>query len=195
VSGQPETKAAVVAIERFEAAWHGFAVSANRPEINARYWARSRTEKGWRAELAGTSAPVDWVGYARHLFGLSSEPQVVRDPGNGITRVAFFDGDALAAALFVAPSPVAVARDFVAGLVGQPARDVLAARMGADRPDPGPIVCACMGVGRNIILAAAAGGADLGEVCAATGAGVTCGSCQPEIMDLIARASLRTAAE
>ncbi|MEM1066257.1 MAG: nitrate reductase, partial [Pseudomonadota bacterium] len=47
VSGQPETKAAVVAIERFEAAWHGFAVSANRPEINARYWARSRTEKGW----------------------------------------------------------------------------------------------------------------------------------------------------
>ena len=62
--------------------------------------------------------------------------------------------------------------------------------------DPGPLVCSCMSVGQNTILAAASElGADLERVCQATGAGVTCGSCRPEITDLIGRYTVREAAE
>ncbi|MEM6890085.1 MAG: molybdopterin-dependent oxidoreductase [Pseudomonadota bacterium] len=196
ISGQPESKASVVAIERFDAAWYGFAVSARRPVSDASFWARVRTEKGWRIELAGDVMPDDWTRFAQELFALDTRPQVYADAAAGIARLAFFEGEKLAAALFVDRRPVAVARDFCADLIGTMAAEVLAARPGGHRHDPGPTICSCMGVGRNTILAAAdAVGADLDAICAATGAGTNCGSCRPEVSDLIARLPLREAAE
>ena len=196
-SGQPESKASVVSIEQFDAAWYGFAVAKQKPKANVAYWARMRTESGWRMELAGESWCSDWAGFAGHLFGISSAPQVLTDQASGVSRLAFVEGDGnLEAALFVGKSPVSVARDHVAGLIGQPAGGVLAARPGGNVVDPGPTVCSCMNVGQNSILSAAAAfGADLPRVCEATGAGVTCGSCRPEITNLISRFAVREAAE
>ncbi len=197
VSGQPESKASVIAIERFDAAWYGFAVSASKPSPDTAYWARVRTDLGWRMELAGDPSETDWPALARRLFELQGDPQILTDRASGLSRLAFADPQGrLTAALFVSPEPVAVARDYVAGLIGQPLGGVLAARPGGAAPDPGPTVCSCMGVGANTLLAAASEcGADLDRVCAATGAGQTCGSCRPEITSLISRFALRDAAE
>ncbi len=195
MSGQPECKAGVVAIAKYDAGWHGFAVATGAFTPQTPYWARTRADAGWRAELAGTATPEDWVDYAQTLFGIGGEPAILTDPARGTTRLAFHLEGRLRAALFVAPGPVEVARDFVAAALDQPAGDLLAARPGAGRADPGPIVCACMGVGRNAILAAAAEGRDLAAGCAATGAGTNCGSCRPEITDLIARTTVPRAAE
>ena len=195
VSGQPDSKASVVSVTRWDAGWYGFAVSLTRPDPQSDYWARMRTDSGWRIELAGRDAPGDWVAAGRSLFGRDDTPAVVEDSSRGLTRLAFHDGDRLAAALFVSPKPVEVSRDWVCGLLGEPAPDLLAARPGAGRPDPGPVVCSCLGVGRNRILAAIAEGADLDGVAADTGAGSNCGSCRPEIADLIARVRIPTAAE
>ena len=53
-----------------------------------------------------------------------------------------------------------------------------------------------MNVGRNQILSAISElGANVEAVCARTGAGMTCGSCRPEVADLAARFSLPEAAE
>ena len=197
VSGQPESKASVVAIERYHAAWYGFAVSQTKPDASVEYWARMRTTKGWRIELADASACEDWAEFAQRLFGLDTEPQVVTDPGSGVSRLAFMQEDgSLAATLFTSREPVAVARDHVAELIGQPATDVLAGRPGMGAVDPGPTVCSCMNVGANTLLSAASDlGSDLDHVCQATGAGVTCGSCRPEIARLISRFAVREAAE
>lgn len=196
-SGQPESKASVVAIEPYRAAWYGFAVSVRDFTPTSTYWAKSQADTGWRAELADTPPQNDVVTYAQALFGLDDEPNVFVDETKGLTRLAFFDGDHLVAALFTAPEPVVVARDFVAGLLGKDAKDILAARPGADLPDPGPIVCACMSVGRNQILAAAdeLGTGDVDAVCQATRAGTNCGSCRPEVAELIARLNFKEAAE
>ena len=138
----------------------------------------------------------DWEAYAQALFGLSTAPEVLVDPARQQTRLAFVEDGVLRAALFVAPEPVAVARDFVASLLDQPADGILAARAGGERADPGPTVCACMSVGRNQILAAIeAAGGDLDRVCQSTGAGTNCGSCRPEVADLIARQNRPLAAE
>ena len=63
-------------------------------------------------------------------------------------------------------------------------------------PDPGAIVCACLGVGVNTIRQAigqgCAGVAALGQ---ATGAGTNCGSCRPELAALLAGAARLQAAE
>ena len=196
VSGQPESKAAVVAVSKFNAEWYGFAVSIDRPELIADYWALSRTEIGWRAEMAGAEAVSDWGGYAQALFGIDLEASVFSDPARGGVHLAFVDGDRLVAALFASPQPVAVSREFVAGCLGQPARDVLAGRPYASRLDPGPTVCSCMNVGLNTLLTAIdREGADLDRVCASTGAGTNCGSCRPEVAELIARVTSREAAE
>ncbi len=196
-SGQPESKASVVSVERFDAGWYAYAVSARKPSANVAYWARVRTDNGWRMELAGDTMCGDWTGFARRLFGLNTEPQAFSDAASGTSRIAFVDETgALEAALFVSREPVVVARDHIAAQIGLPAEDVLAARPRGDVPDPGPTVCSCMAVGANTLFAAANElGADLERVCEATGAGVTCGSCRPEIANLISRFAVREAAE
>ncbi|WP_375691351.1 molybdopterin-dependent oxidoreductase [Pseudooceanicola sp. LIPI14-2-Ac024] len=198
VSGQPESKAAVASVERLDAAWYGFAVSARAMTPRADYWARARTAQGWRAELAGLDPVADWEARARELFGLPDAPvQTLIDARRGTARLAFLDGDRLIAALFVSPRPVAVMRDYLAQLPGEVAGEALTGRTPADRPDPGPVLCSCFGVGVNTILSAieSDGLMSVEAVGAALQAGTNCGSCRPEIAALLARAQHKEAAE
>ena len=56
----------------------------------------------------------------------------------------------------------------------------------------GPIVCACFGVGRATICDAIAGGAlTAAEIGAKLKAGTNCGSCLPELKQLIAQTPVK----
>ncbi|GFE48865.1 nitrate reductase [Roseobacter cerasinus] len=198
VSGQPESKAAVVSAARFEAVWYGFAVSATEFKPEASYWARARTPAGWRAELACTAPVADWEAEARRMFGLpSASAMVVEDVARGTARLAFLEAGRLVAALFVSPRPVAVMRDYLAGQIDQPGTDILTGLTPADRPDPGPVICACLDVGVNTILSAieTQGLLSVDQIGAALGAGTNCGSCRPELAALLAARVVREAAE
>ncbi|WP_299969100.1 nitrate reductase [uncultured Roseobacter sp.] len=199
ISGQPESKAAVVAAERFDATWYGFAVSARPLHPQSDYWARARTRSGWRAEIAGRTEITDWEAEARRLFDLPPEMSVqsLRDPARGSVRLAFAEGGVLVAALFVSASPVAVMRDYIAGQTGQHADDVLTGMTPRNKPDPGPVLCACLDVGINTILQAIEEGGltSVDAIGAALGAGTNCGSCRPEIAALLAGSRAREAAE
>jgi len=197
VSGQPESKAAVVHVERFPARWYGFAVSQAPMRPKASYWARVRTPTGWRAELAGLAEVSDWEAEARALFGLDATPvQSLIDRTRGTVRLAFVQDGTVRAALFVAPEPVALTRHHVAGLPGRDAIEALSGRPPADRPDPGPILCSCFDVGVGTILAAIETQVLLtvDAVGQALRAGTNCGSCRPEIAALLASARKRTEA-
>ncbi len=199
LSGQPDLKGATVGLQKFAAAWHGFAVSALPFQPDAAYWAKARVAGGWRVELAGESLPDDWISEARSMFGLDGAEIVsVIDQTRGLARVAFHRDGRLLAALFVAPGPVALARDQLVARLGQTApQDALTGRADATRPDPGATVCACLNVGLNTICNAIETGraltvAALGDV---LGAGTSCGSCRPELAGLIRRFRLQDAAE
>lgn len=190
VSGQPESKAAIARVERFEAQAYAFALSTNDPRADSPYWAKARARGGWRTELAWTSPPANWTTAARKLFDLpeTAEPVTVSDPGRGIHRLAFMDKDQLVAALFVAPEPVALSRQFLVGqLQGEADLSLLSGQPGADRPDPGAIVCSCFEIGANTIRAAIAekGLVTVEAIGEALRAGTNCGSCRPEIRALI----------
>ncbi len=190
VSGQPESKSAPVAITRFEAGWYGFAVSAAEMRPAAEYWAKMRVAGGWRAELAGARPPKDWATYARALFDLPrAEVATVIDAGRGLARVALHQDGRLLAALFVSPEPVALAREHLAGQLGRESHAALAGAAGADTPDAGPIICACLNVGINTIRDAILSGAALSveALGAHLGAGTSCGSCRGELAGLVAR--------
>lgn len=88
-------------------------------------------------------------------------------------------------------------RDYIAAQTGVQTPDVLTCVTPAERPNPGPVLCACLNVGLNTIIDAIEGKGlmtvqALGE---ALGAGTDCGSCKPELAALLATHTLLEAAE
>jgi assimilatory nitrate reductase catalytic subunit len=188
VSGQPASKSTPVAIRPFAAAWYGYAVADRDLTPACDYWAKASVRGGVQVELAGVRDPDDWAAWAAGLFG-AAPAATLSDAARGMHRFAFARDGQLMGAVFVSREPVLVARGHAASLLGKPERDALAGRPGADRPDPGPTVCACLNVGLNTILRAIADHSSpsvqaLGE---ALGAGTNCGSCRPELAALIHR--------
>jgi assimilatory nitrate reductase catalytic subunit len=194
VSGQPGLKATPCSVTPFAARWYGFAVSARRLRPgDLAYWARAKTEFGYRTELAGVTDITDWQAFAAQLFDASAATEWVQflDERAGLARLAAFEGEQLLGALFVAPEPVALSRAFLSDALGanhsgQSRLKLLAGRGGADEPDPGALICACFAVGINQITAAIrAGHASVEAVGTALKAGTNCGSCRSEIRRLI----------
>ncbi|UXT91705.1 nitrate reductase [Agrobacterium pusense] len=203
-SGQPASKNTGVRARRFEAKAYGFAISRTRPDApDCAYWAIAKADGGYRMELAFAEEPQDWTLWARQVFGIDAgiEPLGYSDRQTGDLRLAFFDGDILLAALFIAWRPVAVARNWAISQLTERHEDLrmrfalIAGRPGAGRPDPGATVCSCFNVGVNQITAAVRDGCHSVEAIGKVlNAGANCGSCRAEIKEVI-NGCLKTAAE
>ncbi|HAD86355.1 MAG TPA: nitrate reductase [Rhodospirillaceae bacterium] len=207
VSGQPEAKYTPVSVTPFAAGFYAFAASTERPDTTGTdYWTLARAADGWRVEMAGAGRPADWMAWALGVLGLSRDAadiQIVssEDRAGGGYRMAAYRGDVLIGAVFAAAQPVAVDRAWLTGRLGDTVKAaasraaLLAGRRGVDKKDPGAIVCTCMFVGANDIRRAIAeeGCTTVDAVGACTGAGITCGSCRPEIEVLLADAALKEA--
>lgn len=200
VSGQPELKHTPVRVGRAAIGWQGFAVLMDAPdrEVLAAlgYWALARSAHGWRLEF-GLDGDQDAV--ARFLVDLGGHGSdnvdvlALDDHARGQSRRAVFDVDGvLRAGVFVQRdvSPGAD-RAWLAGQVGQVHDSAVRLQMLAGRPPAsagcgGRTVCSCLGVGLGAIEAAIAGGAgDVAAIGAATQAGTNCGSCKPELAQLL----------
>jgi assimilatory nitrate reductase catalytic subunit len=193
LSGQPESKGTPVAVAPFLPAWHAFVLTRAKPEpLDCAYWALARIDGGWRAELAGAKALVDFEAFARKILGLAageSDIAAMRDASNGGFRcVATRDGEILGA-VYVAREPVAAARAWLCEQFTGNAdpRALLAGRPPRGARDPGRKICVCMNVGANTILdAIRRGGLSTADaVGQKTNAGTGCGSCKPEIERLL----------
>jgi len=195
VSGQPGLKFTPVAIRNVDMVWYGFAVVSEKPvDLPADYWALAPVAGGWRLEMAGRRA-IDLSALAAQLSGQTGqkfEELSVLGAHPSAKRFAFWTKSVMRGAIYFSPTPVEVSRQWVCGQLGidqgnRLARaQVLAGRPAADRPDPGALVCACFGVGRNQILSAAGGGADTVQAIGVSlNAGTNCGSCRSEIQSLL----------
>lgn len=181
-----------------QAAWYGFAISTDLPTPESDYWALARTDAGYRLELAGRSDPANWEETARALFDLpDAEVTSFTDPARNLHRLAFHHEGRLLAAIFIAPEPVAVMRDYLATRPGEEVGSVLMGRTPADVPDPGPVLCSCFGVGINTIARAVEdqGLLTVDDIGQALRAGTNCGSCEPEIAGLLKSLTLPQAAQ
>ncbi|SDX44641.1 nitrate reductase [Litoreibacter albidus] len=189
VSGQPASKTNKVTARKFAATWFGYAVSSMPIRADGDYAAVARTRTGWQAEFAGLHTPESWEGFARTVMdveGCTMSQVLGRDGRYG--RLAFHDGDHLTGVLFSSPSPVSLSRSYAVSLIGTsvPALRALAGRSGADQPDPGATICACLNIGVNTLRSAISAGANsVDALGAATCAGTNCGSCKPELARLI----------
>ena len=193
VSGQPALKMSLVSIEPMQVAMYGFFVARERPYFSGvAYWAVAPADGGIRGELGFATEPGDWESWITTAFAISNAADLVavRDARTGRRSYALIEDGRLRWALFLSPDPVLVARQWLVGHLAAESVDgsaVLAGRPGADAPDTGPIVCACLQVGSLTIANAVRhqGCASVDAVGAATGAGTNCGSCRAEIRAII----------
>jgi len=110
-----------------------------------------------------------------------------------VQRLALIAGGRLCAVCFIGPTPALPERQWLAGLIGQvlsaqERRALLSGRPADPAADVGRIICACYTVGEKTIRQAIAQ-QQLDSV-AAIGqclkAGTNCGSCQPELKQILA---------
>lgn len=195
ISGQPALKMGCATLSPVDVALYGFAVSRVKPKLHmADYWALAPAEHGWRMELGFWQRPGDLSRLAHTMFGVSEDAALTTsiDARVGRFNIALFDSGRLVFALFLAPEPVLVSRQWAVEQLGADhgaaatRANMLSGRPGADMPDPGPLVCSCFGVGANQIADAVVGGChDVAAVGEALNAGTNCGSCRTEIRRLI----------
>jgi len=211
LSGQPESKHTPVRVQAYRPRWHGFLLSRVASEPPAvEYRVSVREQACWRYELAGETAADDWPAWARSVLGdlgRGAFSATIR-LGNGWSSPMWARAvigarcwsmvvckRRLQACLFVAPTHELPLRNWLAGLfavqeLGTAERaSLLAGRPGGGQRDCGRIVCACFGVGLNTLTTAIRErGLTTPEAIGATlKAGTNCGSCVPELRQLIAQ--------
>ncbi|MCW8924204.1 MAG: molybdopterin-dependent oxidoreductase [Gammaproteobacteria bacterium] len=197
ISGQPEFKHTPVQVKPYKADWYGFILSRNIIETgSASYWTQSRRQGLWHYELAGSQVADDWAAYARQL--LCSEAQGVEwseffDSSKQTYRGARFIDGQLDSCVFIGTDYRLPPRDWLIELFGQEKVErqdrmrVLSGTPGSGQEDAGKIVCSCFSVGRNTLCKKIkqmnlSTPEQIGEVLQA---GTNCGSCVPELRELI----------
>jgi len=194
-SGQPEAKATPAAIKPVTFQHRGFLLSRQRVPLPAgTWWTRVKLTTGLGHLLASDMPLAAWHELASSLFGVTEFAEYV-DELRGIYRVAVFDRGRLDGCLFLGPADAELQWDAAKVLLESDVlsdtqrRAVLSGRSTEDLPASGPIVCACFGVGLNLIRTALNhGAASVADIGAALRAGTNCGSCLPELKKIVTHA-------
>lgn len=201
VSGQPEFKHTPVRVRAYDAGWYGFVLSRDCIDTSlVSYWVRSKRQGLWHYELAGSQPGDDWAGYARkilHTERRGSQWSEFFDSSQQTYRGARFVDGQLDSCVFIGKDFRLPPRDWLIELFSRDGIDrrermrVLSGVPGTDQQDAGKIVCSCFSVGRNTICN------KINEMHLTTPeqvgeqlqAGTNCGSCIPELHELIAEVS------
>ena len=198
VSGEPEFKHTPVMIERFGVSWHGFILSRSELALDdVAHWTRIQGQQFTRYEMAGRNAIAGHGAWARALLGVADADADwldYEDRSGAIYRAVHLVDDRIEQCVFISPRPDLPSRAWLASLfaketLSQMDRIGLLSGQAIEKgADAGPTVCSCFGVGRNTICNAirANGLTTVAAVTACVKAGGNCGSCVPEIKQLLA---------
>jgi assimilatory nitrate reductase catalytic subunit len=201
-SGQPEAKSTPAAIAPAEFKFRGFALARGPLALpRETWWARVTIANGAGYLLASNEEPAAWRERAQHLFGAAEVAEFV-DARRGLYRIATFVDGRLNGCLFIGPAAYAPQWDAVKALFEAESMDeaqrraVLSGRSADGFADPGPLVCACFGVGINVIRETIASGAaaSVEDIGTALRAGTNCGSCLPELKRIVSDGRVTQAA-
>jgi assimilatory nitrate reductase catalytic subunit len=193
VSGQPEAKATPAKIEPVEFAFRGFALTRQAIELpKETWWARVALAGGIGTLIASNDVPKQWRNRASTLLNNDILAEFTDLP-RGIFRAASFRDGRLDGALFIGPADAAPQRDAVKvlfeseTLTDMQHRMLLSGRAADGLAEIGPVICACFGVGLNVIREAIASksATNVEAIGKALRAGTNCGSCLPELKRIV----------
>jgi assimilatory nitrate reductase catalytic subunit len=200
ISGQPELKHTPVEISAYAVRWHGTILARRAVMLpNIAYWTRVKGN-GHHAYIVAGDQPI---AAARQRLSAALRtgnpgPWVEGEAGPGAMIGAVIADGRLEAVMMLGEARDDSARDRLAPFMAIERMSVAertALLQGGDSADRGGEMCACFGVSCAAVESAIAQGATtLDAVGAATQAGTNCGSCRPEIRQLLRIARVRKAA-
>lgn len=204
-SGQPEFKQTAVRVSPYQPAWQGFLVTRGPiPAPAVDYWVRLERPQCARFELADRRPVQDFrqwlLEHTSTPLGIDSRDATVleySDTGTGRTRLALIADDRLQAVAYLDPAGRLPPRDWIEEqfhadqLPIEQRRALLAGRPSSGLQDTGPVICSCFQVGKHSILDVITrqGATNVEQIGAQLQAGTNCGSCIPELRNLIADAN------
>jgi assimilatory nitrate reductase catalytic subunit len=170
------------------------------------HWVRVPLAEGQLYRLTGLLPMPEGEALARYAAGLLGAPDgaerlELNDPKRGVFRVAALVDGAVEAALFLARDRALLPQEAaLVPVLGAPVPDnargrLLAGRLYDKAATEGPRVCACFGVSRDAIRHAVVTHrlrtcAEIGVV---LGAGTNCGSCVPELEEILRNVRMHAA--
>ncbi len=194
-SGQPEAKHGRVRIAPFPATWEARLLVRERPHLapSAEYWTRVPLAHSTGYWLAATTRPDNWTDWCRQTLG--TEPDLwLEDRSQGRYRACAIRNDRLEWVLLVEATPQLpdlawLDRQFANDTIDHALRRQLLSAS-ADREQPaGAVICSCFQVREPEIRAAIAqGNGSVAELGKRLKCGTNCGSCIPELRELLATA-------
>jgi len=206
LSGQPESKHTPVSVRPFNANWHGFILS-RQPlgKLDIEYQVTVNADGYYRYELAGMKAQDNWSTWSQALLlqQVDLDWQEFDDTGTRVYRGASYRDQQLQALVCIAPSvdeALLPSRGWLGSVFAKPTLEVhermalLAGVPTVGTVDVGATICACFNVGEKTILNAIdehklTTYQEVGVCCKA---GTNCGSCVPEIKQLLQQSDLAT---
>lgn len=196
MSGQPELKATPLALTPLPTVWRGLLLHTEAVRPEGVVWSRIALEQGHALDLAGATplpegAALGAFARAAMAAGADDEVMEMADPARGAWRYAALRDGRLVACLFLTsrgaglPSYQALA-SLLAGPLDAAGRRAVLAGGGPVRAAE-PMVCACFSVGLLTLRAAVASGrvSTVAEIGAVLRAGTNCGSCIPELREIL----------
>lgn len=193
-SGQPESKLEAVSLAVMpQAQWLAIVSDRELSMADYSYWHR-RPIRGGHCYQAASTRTLDNAALAalKALFP-GSEAVEFHDIGQHEYRLLFIRDGRLCGAVFAAPRPAGLpAADWLQRLLTEALPEqpwLLLAGRPLDGNTKGPLVCSCFEVGKNDILAAIRAGArDHVALGNKLRCGTNCGSCVPELKQLLRQA-------
>ncbi len=201
LSGQPALKATLAAVVPFPQTYAGLLLRESGGALPTRglHWIRVPLRNGHLYRVAGLVAMPRGPALSALARSLVAAPDdaewlEVSDPRRQTVRLAALRDGRLAGCLFLAAQTAALPRaEMLAPLLGVVLPDSLRATLLAGRSpggvaaDDGQQICACFGVGRTAIRHAVATHRlrSAAEIGAHLQAGTNCGSCIPELEEIL----------
>lgn len=194
-SGQPEFKRTPAAIAPARIAWRGFLISRERVDLPASlWWRRIPQHNGHLYEIAAGEGAPTLCEVAQTLFQAVEAEEMLSagdSAGQFVRQAALRDGR-LEIAFFATrgrglPQRAWLIEKLDAENLEDADRQVLLAGGVSIARKASPCVCACFDVSRAEIegFAQSSPGCDVAGVGAALKAGTNCGSCKPEIAQIL----------
>ncbi|MCW8194747.1 nitrate reductase [Proteobacteria bacterium 005FR1] len=204
ISGEPEFKHTPAKVTPFPVDWQGVVFSRQPLQLGSApapaYWVRVQGVNYLRYEVAGRGAMPNPREWCAQLMQVDSNYDwwESRDLSADQYHAFVHNGEALQACVFLSPradlpSRGWLARLFERGRLGEADWKGLKLGYSVDpKDDVGRLVCSCFSVGCNTIVETVReqGLSSVEAVGRALRAGTNCGSCQPEIRQLIDEARL-----
>lgn len=197
ISGQPESKHTPVAIKRFEASWCGFVLS--RRKLNGLKCTYRVTNPGthyYRYELADNHPVNSWPEQARGWLCSPNDPPEwidYLDKKAGSYRGARLIANKLESVAFISTNAINADSAWLTSLFEKEALDqtermsLLSGKPPKGAKSIGKVICACFNVGQSTITDAIKSEnlKDVAAVGKCLQAGTNCGSCIPELQQLL----------